>query len=188
MDLPWGHPISKHFLTSIGLITSNGPHGQNIMAAEWTFHISYTPGLLAVCINPHDATHDNIHATKEFGVSLCASDQASFSSIAGGSSGKNVDKIASLKKLGVVFYAGKQINVPMVESAAVNVECKLVKKITLGDHTMFVGEIVEASSNESKQPIIYHEGKYFEIGKHIPKPPQTELDRIQDIIKDHQKK
>ncbi len=24
------------FVTNVGLVTSNGPHGQNIMACEWT--------------------------------------------------------------------------------------------------------------------------------------------------------
>ncbi len=50
MNLPWGDEKSNKFVTNVGLITSNGPYGHNIMAAEWTHHISYNPGLIAVCI------------------------------------------------------------------------------------------------------------------------------------------
>ena len=39
------------FLTNVGLITSDGPYGPNVMAAEWTHHISYSPGLIAVNIH-----------------------------------------------------------------------------------------------------------------------------------------
>ena len=100
MDLPWGDSRSNQFVTNVGLITSNGPYGNDIMAAEWTHHVSYKPGLIAVCINPKDATHANIEKTKEFGVSLCASDQNVLSSISGGYSGKNYDKIEALKEIG----------------------------------------------------------------------------------------
>ena len=60
MDLPWGDERTKQFVTNVGLITSNGPYGDNVMAAEWAHHVSYEPGLIAVCINPKDATHKNI--------------------------------------------------------------------------------------------------------------------------------
>ena len=48
MELPWNDPRTNKFATSIGLITSDGPLGANIMACEWTHHLSYNPGLIAV--------------------------------------------------------------------------------------------------------------------------------------------
>src|SRR3990170_4724695 len=102
MDLPWGDKRTTKFVTNVGLITSNGPIGPNIMAAEWTHHISYSPGLVMVNINAqNNATAVNIQKTKEFGVNIAAADQNIVASIAGGSSGRNVDKIKILKELGV---------------------------------------------------------------------------------------
>lgn len=186
MDLPWGDERTKQFVTNVGLITTNGPYGNDIMAAEWTHHVSYKPGLIAICINPKDATHANIEKTKEFGVSLCASDHNVLSSISGGSSGKNIDKISALKELGFRFYKAKKINVLMVEGTALNAECKLIKQISLGDHTTFVGEAVETQLS-GKKPLIYHAQKYWEFGKDVPKPPQAELDRISKVIEKHKK-
>jgi flavin reductase (DIM6/NTAB) family NADH-FMN oxidoreductase RutF len=74
MKLPWNDPRSNTFATSIGLITSNGSHGHNIMACEWTHHLSYDPGSVTVSIGPTKTTVENIRALKEFGVNLCASD------------------------------------------------------------------------------------------------------------------
>lgn len=187
MDLPWGDERTKQFVTNVGLITSNGPHGDNIMAAEWTHHVSYTPGLIAVRIRPDDATHANIEKTKEFGVNLCASDQNVLSSIAGGYSGKKIDKIEVLKELGFKFFKAKKINVLMIEEAAMNVECKLIKGITLGDHTTFVGEVVELYPVKDKEPIVYHNQKYWKLGNQIQKPPQEELDKISKIVDKHKK-
>lgn len=187
MALPWGDERTKQFVTNVGLITSHGPYGDNVMSAEWTHHISYEPGLAAVCIRPDDATHANIEKTKEFGISLCAADQNVPASVAGNNSAKNVDKIAALKDLGFKFYKGKKIKALMVDGAALNAECRLMKQISLGDHTTFIGEIVEASSS-GKKPLVYHAQQFWKFGESMPKPSQPELDRIGKIIGKHSKK
>ena len=187
MDLAWGDERTKQFVTNVGLITSNGPYDNDIMACEWTHHVSYEPGLMAVCINPRDATHANIAKTKEFGISLCASDQNVISSISGNYSGKNYNKIEALKELGFKFFKAKKINVFLVEDAAMNVECKLVEKIKLGDHTTFVGEVIELYPVSGKEPLVYHAQKYWKIGQNIAKPPQQELDMIKKVIEKYKK-
>src|SRR3989344_703809 len=107
MDLPWGSVESKSFVTPVGLITSKGDKGDNIMAAEGTHHISYSPGIISVSIGNGKITAKNISATKVFGVSLAAEDQQAIVSFAGGHHGENVDKLAALKELGFRFTRGK---------------------------------------------------------------------------------
>jgi len=187
MDLPWGDETTKQFITNVGLITSDGPFGPNVMACEWTHHISYRPGLIAVCIDPNDATHTNIKETKEFGVNLCATDQTILSSAAGNNSGKVIDKIKALEELGFKFIKAKQIKPLMIKGAVLNVECKLFKEIPLGDHTMFVGEVVQASVNPGKEPVVYHQGKYWQIGQNILDPSSEELKKIKKIVQKFKK-
>ena len=187
MNLPWGDQRTTQFITNVGLITSNGAYGNNIMAAEWTHQISYEPGLIVACLKQTEATYANISETQEFGVNLAAAGQNVLSSIAGGSTGKNVDKVEALKELGFKFFSAKKINVLMVEGAAMNAECKLLKKIELGDHTVFVGEIVELYQFSNNDPLIYHRQKYWKIGENIAKPSQQELDRIKSIVEKHKK-
>lgn len=186
MDLPWGDERTKQFVTNVGLITSNGPYGYDVMACEWTHHVSYSPGLIAVCINPKDATHANIAKTKEFGVNLCASEQNVISSVSGGNSGKNINKIEALKELGYKFFKAKKINVLMVEGAAMNAECKLYKKLKLGDHTTFVGEVVEIYP-ANKEPLVYHAQKYWKLGDNIPRPSEKEMERIKGIVEKYKR-
>ena len=187
MDLPWGDEKTVQFITNVVLITSNGPFGDNIMAAEWTHHVSYSPGLVAVCIGHNKATLENIRKSKEFGINLAATDQNVLSGIAGGSTGKNVDKVSALKELGFKFYKAKKINTLMVEGAALNLECKLYKEIELGDHVMFVGEVIEVYMNKNKEPLAYHKVKYWKLGENIQKPPQEEMEKIKSIVEKHRK-
>jgi flavin reductase (DIM6/NTAB) family NADH-FMN oxidoreductase RutF len=65
MDLPWNDRRTRQFLTNVRLITSDGPYGPNVMAAEWTHYISYSPGLIAVNIRGTDATPSKILGSLE---------------------------------------------------------------------------------------------------------------------------
>jgi len=187
MDLPWGDERSRQFVTNVGLITSDGPFGPNVMACEWTHHISYRPGLIAVCTRENTATYANIQESKEFGVNICAIDQSVMSSVAGGNTGKKVDKIMVLQELGFKFDKAKKITPPMIQGATLNIECKLFKQIPLGSHTLFVGEVVEASSTPGKEPLAYHKGKYWALEKTIPKPSQEERDNVRKTIEKYMK-
>lgn len=196
MDMPWGSEASGKFTTNVGLITSKGPNGDNIMAAEWTHHVSYSPGLIMVNIGHGKATAENIKASKEFGVSLAAEDQNVVASVAGGSSGADVKKIELLKDLGVQFYKANKIDVMMVKGASLNAECKLVKSIDLGDHIAFVGEVVELSIH-NRESVLYHGGKYYkgpnDAGsasggcEPVQKPSPEEKERIAKLVEKHSK-
>ena len=188
MDLPWNDERSNQFITNVGLITSDGPFGPNVMACEWTHHISYQPGLIAVSLGNTKATVENIKSSKEFGVNLCASDQSVLSSVAGGYTGSRYDKVTALKELGFEFYKAKRINSLMVKGAVLNVECRLYKEITLGDHITFVGEVVEVSNNPDKVPIAYHKGKYWIMETNLAKPSIEERQRIKKVVEKYSKR
>jgi len=188
MDLKFGDEWKAKFITNVGLITSYGKDGDNVMAAEWTYLVSYSPGLIAVCIRPKRKTYENIKKTKEFGVNLAATDQNVLSSVSGGSSGNGFDKIKALEELGFSFFRGKSTKALIVEGSTMSAECKLVKTIKLGDHVMFVGEIVELYPPTDKTSMIYSHGKYFSLGDQIKKPEKSEVDKINVIVKKHARK
>jgi len=177
MDLQYGSGARDAFVTNVGLITSNGPHGHNIMAAEWTFQISYDPGLIAVSIGSHQTTRENISNNGFFGVSIASENQNILSSIAGGYSGKEMDKIGLLQEMGYSFHKAKDIDVYLVDEAMLLAECEVVDERKYGDHVVFVGKAKNVVADSSLQPVIYHRGKYMTVGTDVPKPTQEERDK-----------
>lgn len=177
MDIPWGDPLTKKFVSNVGLITSVGPVGSNVMAAEWTYLVSYSPAVIAVSIHNDHATKENIAASKEFGVSIAATDQNVAASVAGSSSGRDVDKISLLKELGFSFRKAGKINALLLDGAAFNAECRVMQEISVGERTIFLGEIVDAVIS-SKAPLAYHAGKYFAVGQQLQKPSDGQTEKI----------
>ena len=73
MKLEYGDPRTAAMVTNVGLISSNGSYGYNIMACEWTHQISNDPGLFCLAIRNFKATYHNILETKVFGINIAAS-------------------------------------------------------------------------------------------------------------------
>ena len=186
MDLPWGDKRSEQFVTNVGLITSDGPYGPNVMAAEWTFHVSYSPGLIAVLIGQEKATYENIRASGEFGVNIASVDQSVIASVSGRYSGKEIDKIGLLRELGFSFHSANKIKAPMVVGASMNAECLLSNEIALGDHPMFLGKVIEASSSDS-EPLAYHKGRYWMMNQNLEKPSEEKRRRIKSMAEKYLK-
>lgn len=180
MKLEYGDARTKAMATNVGLISSNGPYGYNIMACEWTHQISNDPGLFALAIRNFKATYQNILDTKVFGINIAATDQNVLSSIVGKSTGKKINKIPVLEEMGFTLYKAEHIDVLMIEGSCMNAECKLIKHIDIGDHPLLIGEVISIKTTE-KEPLIYHEGKYVHLGEHIQKPNATVLQKIEQL-------
>ncbi|MEK7218895.1 MAG: flavin reductase family protein, partial [Patescibacteria group bacterium] len=142
MDFPFGTPESGSFVTNLGLVTTDGPLGPNVSTIEWTHLVSYTPGLIAVCMDLADANHENLAAAKEFGVSLAAEGQNVLASLAGNTKGRKIRKIDFLRELGFTFVPSKHIKPPLVDGAYVQFECALVRQLQPGNRTIFIGEVL----------------------------------------------
>lgn len=183
MDLKWGSKEAWKFYTNVGLITTRDKKGKdNILACEWTHVVSYTPWLIAVCIGKSKKSAENIIASKEFVVNIASEKQNEVSSIAGGNSSNEVDKISVLKDLGYKFEKGEKVKALRLSGSSLIAECKLVRTIAdLGSHDIFIGEVVESKIGDA-QSLVYHEGKYWKRGENIPKPDEKEMQRINKAI------
>ena len=153
----------RKFTTTVSFVTTNSSKGPNVMAAEWTFQVSYEPFLVAIHVRPEHSTHDAISESREFGVSLVAEEQVAAMAFAGHFTKRETDKLSSEF---FETYPAKKINVPMIKGSPLNMECKLVQRIPLGDHTAFIGEVVEFSVDPSKKSVVYQGGS-FHLGPRI---------------------
>jgi flavin reductase (DIM6/NTAB) family NADH-FMN oxidoreductase RutF len=188
MELRWTDKSLKKLITNVGLVTSNGPHGPDVMACEYTYKISTDPGLMAIAVRPGYATADNITKSKEFGISIAATDQNELCSIAGNTSGKEYNKIKLLEELGFRFYKAKRIKAPMVAGSVINIECGVVHEFRGGDHILFIGEVLEKEDHPEKEPLAYHKSRYWAMDTNLPKPSKEELEKkLDSLLRKHKK-
>jgi flavin reductase (DIM6/NTAB) family NADH-FMN oxidoreductase RutF len=163
--------LDRYFATTVGFVTTHSSTGDNVMAAEWSFNISYEPMRVAVFISARRSTHGAIVESKEFGLNLASDEQFALASFAGGFSQREAHKLTSAA---IATRPGEVIGARMIEGSLAQMECKLVATFVGGDHTEFVGEVVAARVDPSKQPLILYRG-YHRLGEKIPRGAQLFL-------------
>jgi len=130
------HPMHTVLVSCVG---KNGE--SNIITLAWAMPTSINPPLVAISIAPKRHSHTLIEETKEFVVNIPTMKKLKETLFCGRRSGRNH---AKFKEANLTPLPAKKVKPPIIKECAAHLECKLHSQFTTGDHTVFVGEIVEA--------------------------------------------
>ena len=123
----------------VSCVDKNGK--PNIITLAWAMPTSINPPLVAISIAPKRHSHTLIEETKEFVVNIPTMKILKETLFCGRRSGRNYDKF---KETGLTPSPAKKVKPPIIKECVAHLECKLHSQFSAGDHTIFVGEIVEA--------------------------------------------
>jgi flavin reductase (DIM6/NTAB) family NADH-FMN oxidoreductase RutF len=155
-------PISKdefraalgRFASGVTVVTTRNEDGRIYGITVSAFcSVSLEPPLILVCIDKTTGSNQAIKESRLFVVNVLSTDQQHYS-----------DQFASQlpnKFDGVEFHLN-EAGLPVLKNVLVNLECRLASSYEAGDHTIFVGEVLQSRVAEDK-PLIYFHGNYRKI-------------------------
>jgi flavin reductase (DIM6/NTAB) family NADH-FMN oxidoreductase RutF len=117
----------------------------NVLTVAWSTPLSFDPPLIGISIGKNRYSHGVISRTKEFAVSVPPSSLLEKVKGCGTLSGRKGDKF---REVGLTPLPSRRLKAPVVREGIAHLECKVVKEVEVGDHTLFVGEVVEAYADE----------------------------------------
>jgi flavin reductase (DIM6/NTAB) family NADH-FMN oxidoreductase RutF len=135
----------------------------NIISVGMCIGVSFEPPLIAVSIGHTRYSNELIRKGREFAVNIPVRGMEQKIKICGSCSGKDTDKF---EKANLKMKKAKKISVPLIEECPVNIECKVVDEIEAGDHTIFIGKIVETHAKEGYDPaqsLVYKGGVFYSL-------------------------
>jgi flavin reductase (DIM6/NTAB) family NADH-FMN oxidoreductase RutF len=148
--------VSKAIAHGVYIITARTKEKVNGMTAAWVSQVSFKPLLLMASIAPERFTHGLIRESGYFAINTLDEDLQNYAATFGFRSGRKTDKFQ-----GIPFFDASHGS-PVLDGALAFFECKVVDTFTAGDHTLFIGEVVEAKLlKEDKEPLIFHWDDYF---------------------------
>ncbi len=122
------------------IVGTYGPDGKpDIMNSAWGGIVCSKPPCISVSLREATLTYHNIKQNQAFSVNIPSDKYVREADLVGLVSGRDNDKFALT---GLTPEKSKLVNAPIVQEFPYALECKLVKQIELGSHTMFIGEIV----------------------------------------------
>jgi flavin reductase (DIM6/NTAB) family NADH-FMN oxidoreductase RutF len=129
------------------LVTCDDENGKtNPITIAWHTPISSKPPLYGISVHPNRYSHRLIEQSKEFVINFASYDIVEKVDFCGTRSGRSFDKI---KDAGLTLGESEKVKTKYVKECFAHMECKLFKSFTIGDHTFFVGEIVNILSDEN---------------------------------------
>ncbi|MCX5889511.1 MAG: flavin reductase family protein [Deltaproteobacteria bacterium] len=128
----------------------------NGMTASWVSQVSLKPLLVMVSIAPSRYSHRLIQESGIFAVNVLDSTQADLGKRFGYKSGRQVDKFAGLA------WTTATTGAPILRQAYAYLDLKLKDTCAAGDHTLFVGEVVDAEIlHPLAQPLVFKKSDFF---------------------------
>jgi len=147
------------------LVSCVGKAGKpNITTLAWAMPTAINPPLVAISLAPTRHSHMLIGESDEFIVNIPTLEILQAVYACGSLTGRSFDKF---KKTNLTPMPAKKVKAPAIRECVAHIECTVEDKFTTGDHTVFVGKIVEAyadmgvfteSYDLKKARVLYHLG------------------------------
>lgn len=150
----------------------------NIITVAWAGTVCSDPAMVSISVRRSRYSYDIIKETGEFVINLVTKDLVFATDFCGVKSGKDVDKYNEMKLTPLV---SQKVSAPGIAESPVNIECKVVQALELGSHTMFIGEVVNVTVEDSYLNesgkfelnstglVSYSHGEYFLLGEKLGK-------------------
>lgn len=143
----------SHFASGVTVVTTERdgtPYGMTVASFA---SLSLHPPLVLVCIEKNVKTHEAIAAAGAFGVSILSAAQAD---VSGRFASKSDDKFAGVKT------RRGELGIPLIDGAICTLECRVHDQLPGGDHSIFVGEVVDVRTAEA-EPLVYYRSGYRQL-------------------------
>ena len=171
---------------SYGLYLICSKNGDNIngQITNALFQVTSQPPTIAVSINKQNLTHEYIKKSSCFTVSVLSENTPmNFIGNFGFKSGRDIDKFKNIE-----YKFGKE-KVPIVVMGNVLacIESKVIDKVDVGTHTIFVGNVEDAEILSEDKPMTYE--YYHEVkGGFSPKTAPTYSSITDKVVKKEEEK
>lgn len=180
------NPKALHKISyGLYVVCSKDKNKINGQIANAIFQVTAEPQTIAVSINKNNLTHEFIEKSKVFTVSvLCKDTPMNFIGTFGFKSGRDIDKFKGVKyKLGAT-------KAPVVmDNTLAYFEAKVIDKIDVGTHTIFIGRIEDGEITAEDSPMTYE--YYHKVkGGFSPKAAPTysgDVDKKVEVKKEEEK-
>jgi flavin reductase len=141
---------------AVNIITSAHSSHRYGMTATAVCSVSAEPPTLLVCINKHASTHDAISKGKVFCVNVLRSEDWELStSFSGQQTGEGRFRTRNWSKLAT--------GSPVLVDSLASFDCRLVKSLPHGTHTIFLGQVEQVLLGKKGKPLLYSEGQYAKL-------------------------
>lgn len=157
----------RSLAAAVNVVTSVHAGRRYGMTATAACSVSADPPTLLVCINRTTSTHDAIAKSGAYCINVLRTEDSNLSTaFSGAQSGEARFRSRDWSRLAT--------GSPVLIDALVSFDCRVVKKVAHGTHTVFFGAVEQLLFGKKGRPLVYAEGQYAKLASllHGEAPPE----------------
>ena len=144
--------------TGIYVLTVRAGDVQHGMSSSWATQVSGAPVLVMAAVDRQHFTHQMILDSGAFALNIVGAQSKHLEDYFYSARSRRPDNLAAFAlDTGVT-------GMPLLRDALASLDCRVVSTHTAGDHTLFVGEVVEAHLRTTDRPLTSQELPYVYLG------------------------
>ncbi|MGB2695148.1 MAG: flavin reductase family protein [Dehalococcoidia bacterium] len=157
IDVAGYRRIIGHFATGVTVVTTAVDGWLHGMTANAFASLSLEPIQVLVCVDKTTHAHQEFEKASHFGVNILAEDQEDLSNLF---ASKAPPEQGSLR--GMTYHFGPN-GTPIFEGALAYLECAVGDRLAGGDHTIFLGEVLDGDILREAAPLLFYQGRYRQM-------------------------
>lgn len=142
----------RNYIYSVSILSNKNIDGElNAITVSSVTSISMEPPSLLVCINKSSRIHDTLIKNSDFCINLLNKNQQEIS---------NICSTDSLYDQRFDHDKWNTQTIPFLEEAQANIFCSIEDLVPYHTHTIVIGKVLNAISNDKINTLSYINGKY----------------------------
>jgi len=154
MEVAGYRKLIGHFATGVTVITTANDGLLHGMTANAITSVSLDPLLLLVCVDREAHAYEQLLQSGKFGVNILAEGQEDVSRLF---ATKGEPERGAMR--GAAFRLGEH-GTPLLEGGLVHIECEVTDRFDAGDHTIFIGAVLDGQLLSDAPPLLFHQAAY----------------------------
>ena len=144
--------------TGIYVLTVRAGEHLHGMSSSWATQVSGTPVLIMAAVDQQHVSHQMVLESGAFALNIVGSQSKHLEDYFYSAQARRTDNLAPF-----ALEIGRT-GAPLLQDALASLDCRLVSTHAAGDHTLFVGEVLEAHVRSTDRPLTSQELPYVYLG------------------------
>ncbi|MGH7458266.1 MAG: flavin reductase family protein [Longimicrobiaceae bacterium] len=145
--------IVGHFATGVTIITASDERGEpRGLTANAVCSVSLEPTLVLACVERVASPHDSIRQAGHFAVNVLAEERGELLA-------RRFAEPTREGRFEGVAYSPRRSGAPVLADGLAWLDCRLRETLPGGDHTIFIGEVLDGDAKEGV-PLLFYRGGY----------------------------
>jgi len=150
------------FATGVTVVTTGGSRIHGMTANAFT-SVSLEPPTVLCCVSRHAEMHEVVLEARHFGVSVMSFGQENLARYF-------ADKqrpLGAVQFRDVEWWAGERTGAPLLAGALAWLECMLAGAHVVGDHSIFIGEVVSSGRGSPSDGLMFFAGTFMRAARPV---------------------